>query len=391
MTDRTAMYEDLTGLLVPGFLSASIEQDGHRFTLRSLSQGDLQYLRQFVRDDDLSWRVHLVAHSLWMVDGLPFLGNPFAHRVAYDALLRINKPLLRAMLGTAYGFFARMREAGHYLEAYLYEDESRRMWKNLGSGQYPLHKLSPVPGLDTLGMNQWQSSWVAWNRLEDERDHQEYLWSNTKVLVSLQSHKGYESLNNRDRQRHQTEEERRAAVQERAAHRFQYGPPEEDLTKAPTETVRRARTNDELEDEMRRWVSGELDWHDQVVEDYKNRIREQQEERERQKEAIMAELKAQRERQEQELGVPKPVLRGITPEEMARLQKEAPSTGAKFIVEADPVSRTFNRFLRPTVQPGNLSVDASGKIVEKPPAVPTTGNDSSLADQVASRRVVLDG
>lgn len=390
MTERTAMYDDLVRLLVPGFLTCSIEQDGHRFTLRSLSQGDLQYLRQFVRDDDHSWRVHLAAHSLWMVDGLPFLGNPFSHRVAYDLILRSNRPLLWAMLGAAYGFFSRMREANRYLEAYLYEDDSRRLWKNTGSGLYSLQKMASIPGVESLGMNQWQTSWVAWNRLEDERDHQEYLWSNTKVLVSLQSHKGYESLNNRDRQRHQTEEERRVAVQERAAHRFQYGDPEEDPTKPPAETVRRARTNDELEDEMRRWVAGELDWHDQIVENYKNRIREQQEERERQKEAIMAELRAQREQQERDLGVPKPVLRGITPEEMARIRQESPTTGAKHIVEADPVSRTFNRYLRPDVQPGNLSVDAAGRIVEKPPTIPER-EGGSLSDQVASRRVVLDG
>ncbi len=390
MTDRTAMYEDLSELLVPGFLSASIEQDGHRFTLRSLSQGDVSYLRQFTRDDDPSWRIHLIAHSLWMVDGLPFLGNPFSHRAAYDHLLHTNKPLIRAMLGTVYGFFARMREVGHYLEAYLYEDESRRLWKNTGSGTYPLHGLSPVPGVEVLGLNQWQASWVAWNRLEDERDHQEYLWSNTKVLVSLQSHKGYESLNNRDRQRHQTEDERRATVREKAEHRFKYGEPEEDPSKPPVETVRKARTNDELEDEMRRWIAGDLDWHDQIVEDYKNRIREQIEERERQKEQIMAELREQREKLDQDLGVPKPTLRGITPEEMAKMQRENPTTGAKFIVEADPVSRTFNRYLRPTVQPGNLSVDASGNIIEKPPTVPVR-EDVSLTDQIAARRVVLDG
>ena len=391
MIDRTAMYDDLARLLVPGFLSCSIEQDGHRFGVRSLSQGDLLYLRQFVRDGDVSWRLHLVAHSLWMVDGVPLLGNPFSHRVSYDYLSRTNRPLFHAMLGAAYGFFSRMQEVNHYLEAYLYGDESRRLWKNTGSGLYPLHKMSPVPGIESLGVNQWQASWVAWNRLEDERDHQEYLWSNTKVLVSLQSHKGSESLSNRDRQRQQTEDERRGSVRERAEHRFRYGEPEEDSNKPPAETVQKARTNGELEEEMRRWISGDLDWHDQIVEDYKNRILEQQEERERQKEAIMSELRAQREQQDKDLGVAKPVLRGITPEEMERMRRGAPSQGAKFLVEPDSVSRTINRFLRPTVQPGNLSVDAAGNIIEKPPSVPDRADEVSLADQVASRRVVLDG
>lgn len=389
MTDRTAMYGDLVQILSPGFLSASIEQGGHRFTLRSLSYNDLQYLRRFVQDDDPSWKIHVIAHSLWMMDGIPFLDSPFSHRVAYDCLSRSNRPLVRAMVGTVYGFFTRMREANNYLEAYLYEDESRRFWKNLGGGLYPLHRMTSVPGVETLGLNSTQSSWISWNRIEDERDHQEYLWSNTKVLVSLQSHKGYDSLNNRDRQRQQTEEERRASVIEKAERRFFYGEQEEDSNAPPSETVRKARTNDELEEEMRRWISGELDWHDQIVEDYKNRIREQQEERERQKEAIMSELRAQRAKQEQDIGVPKPVLRGITPEEMARVQREAPASGAKFVVEADPAARNFNRFLRPTVQAGNLSVDNAGRIVEKPPEVPE--REVSLSDQVASRRVVLDG
>lgn len=384
------MYDDLVQILSPGFLSASIEQDGHRFTLRSLSYNDLQYLRCFVREDDPSWKLHVIAHSLWMMDGVPFLDNPFSHRVAYEYLSRSNRPLVRAMIGTLYGFFTRMREAGNYLEAYLYEEESRRSWKNLGGGLYPLHRMTSVPGVESLSLNFLQSSWVSWNRIEDERDHQEYLWSNTKVLVSLQSHKGYDSLNNRDRQRQQTEEERRASVIRRAERRFLYGEREEDPDAPPSETVRKARTNEELEEDMRRWISGDLDWHDRIVEDYKNRIREQQEERERQKEAIMSELRARREKQEQDIGMPKPVLRGITPEEMAQLQREFPVSGAKFVVEADPDVRNFHRFLRPTVQAGNLSVDSAGRIVEKPPEIPER-EEVSLSDRVASRRVVLDG
>ncbi len=389
MEDRTAMYGDLNDLLVPGFLSASVDVEGHRFGLRSLSQSELHHLRHYVSDNDPSWRVHLVAHSLWMMDGLPFLGNPFSHRVAYEHLMRSSRPILRGLLGTVYGFFSRIREAGNYFEAYLYEDDSRRLWKNTGSGTYPLHKLSSVFGVETLGLNQWQASWVAWNRLEDERDHQEYLWSNTKVLVSLQSHKGYESLNNRDRQRQQTEDERRASVRERAEYRFKYGETTEDPNSPPGETVRKARTNDELEDEMRRWIAGDLDWHDQIVEAYKNRIREQIEERERQKEEIMAELRVQREKQDQNLGVQKPVLRGITPEEMSQMQRENPTTGAKFVVEGDPDVRNVNRFLKPLVQPGNLSVDEHGRIIEKPPVVPES--EGSLTEQVAARRVVVDG
>jgi hypothetical protein len=307
----------------------------------------------------------------------------------FDNLCRSSKVLFREMLGTVYGFFSRMREANFYLESYLYEEDSRRAWRGMGKGGYPVSSRTAIPGVEKLGLNPLQAAWVSWNQMEDVRDEQEYIWSNTKVLVSLQSHKGYESLTNKDRQREETEAGRRASVQEKSWRRFHHGERPEELTREPTgEGVRKARTTEELEMEMRSWIRGEFDWHDTVVEAYKNRIREEQEDRERQKAEIMAELRAKREEEERVLGVPTPRLRPITPEELQRMQgSQGPRTGAKFITEADPVSRTFNRYLRPTVQPGNLSVDSSGNIVEKPH---TVEDQPSLADRVSSRRTVLE-
>ena len=188
------MYGDLCELLVPGFLSTSLDVDGHRFGLRSLSQNDLHYLHKYVRDDDLAWRIHLAAHSIWMVDGIPLIGEPLSHRVLYDHLLRASRSILGAIVGTAYGFFSRMREANNYLEAYLYEDDSRRLWQGIGCGTYPIHTKSSIHGIERLGLNPIQSAWVSWNKVTDTRDDQEYTWSNTKVLVSLQSNKGYCSI-----------------------------------------------------------------------------------------------------------------------------------------------------------------------------------------------------
>lgn len=382
------MFSDLGEILVPGFLSTSIDIENHRYCLRSLSQNDLYFLHKYVRDDDPAWRIHLIAQSVWMVDGIPLLeDSTLAHRVVYDHLMRSSRVLVREMLGTVYGFFARMRETNHYLEAYLYEEDSRRLWRGIGSGTYPLSSKTAIPGVDRIGLNPFQSAWLSWNHMEDDHEAQESVWANTKVLVSLQSHKGYESLNNKDRQRQETENGWRASVRERAQRRFLYGEDPEEAQKALGETVQKARSTDELEDEMRRWIRGDMDWHDQIVENYKNRIRQEQARREEEKTRIMAELRARREETEHDLGVPKPLLRPITPEQMEKMRRSSPTTGARYIVEADPVSRAFNRYLRPTVESGNLSVDASGKIVEAPPNVK---EPVSLTEQIAGRKVVLD-
>ena len=383
------MYGDLYELLVPGFLSSTLELDGHRYGLRSLSQNDLLFLRKFSGDRDPAWRAHLVAHSVWMADGVPFLEDfGIAHRVVYDSLLRSSQTILREMLGTVLGFFSRMREAQYYLESYLYEEDSRRLWGGIGRGSHPLWSKASIPGVERLGLNSIQSAWTSWNQVEDSRLEQEYTWSNTKVLVSLQSHKGYESLNNKDRMRADTEDGRRISVKEKAYRRYQYGETVEDTDSLGSSSMRRARTNDELEDEMRRWIRGDLDEHDRIVEAYKNRIREEQEERERQKEEFLAELRAKREESDRvSEGITKPLLVPITPEEMAARQRAAPRTGARFITEADPVSRTFNRYLRTPVAAGALSVDESGKIVE---TAPPAKESIALDDRVASRRVVFD-
>lgn len=384
------MYEDLYELLVPGFLSTSIDLEGHRVVLRSLSNHDLHFLHKYVREDDPAWRVHLVAHSVWMVDGIPLLEESFSHRVLFDALMRSSRGLIRGAVGTLYGFFARMREANHYLEAYLYEEDSRRLWRGLGNGAYPLHTKASIPGLDRIGLNPLQSAWVAWNGMEDTRDAQEHQWANTKVLVSLQSHKAYEKLTARDKTREENEQGRRESVQDRAYQRFLYGESDEETRRAGN-AVQKARTNADLEDEMRRWIKGDLDWHDEIVESYKNRIRDEQAENERLKLETLAELRARRVSEESTLGVQKPVLRPITPAQMAEMMAGKSGSGAKFIVEADAVSRTFNRFIRPTVEPGHLSVDERGKIVEQAPVFPGKAPPVSLTDQIAERRVVLDG
>ena len=379
------MYADLCELLAPGFLSASIDLEGHRYCLRSLSQNDLFFLRKYVNDNDPSWRLHLISHSIWMVDGVPLLEDAtLAHRVVYDHLKNSSRVLVRAMMGTVLGFFSRMREANQYLEAYLYEEDSRRMWGGLGHGAHPLWVKSSIPGTDKLGLNSLQSAWISWNQSVDVREEQEYLWSNTKVMVSLQSHKAYESLTSKDKARDDREEARRQTAKEKAYQRFLHGDAE-NLEESESARATRTLTNEELEEEMRRWISGDMDRHDLIVESYKNRIRQEQEERERQKEELMQELRSRRESEEEALGTPKPTLTAVSPEQIAEMFKGAKS-GAKFITEADPVSRTFNRYLRNPVNPGNLSVDSTGHIVEAAPVVP---EPVSLNDQIASRKVVL--
>jgi len=384
-------YVDLRQLLTPGFLSTTVNVGGHRYGLKSLSHGDLFLLDQAVNENDPTWKLWIVAHSLWVADGIFLLEDVvYAPKVVFEALSRSNRALISDLFGTVLWLFRRVRKANLFLEAFLYEEESRRLWGAVGRGAVPLWRKSPVPGLERLGLNSLQSAWMSWNQLEDTREEQEYIWSNTKVMVSLQSHKSYQKMDNRDKSRIETEKGRRRAVIDRVGAIYRGELDDAGNSKLPN-GVRSARTDQELADEMRRWVTGDMDSHDKIIADYKDRIRTQQLEQEGAREEALRKVQARKLQEAHVLGVRKPALVGLTQEQMEQKFKGA-KPGAKFIIEADPVSRTFNRYLRHDVTPGNLKVDPDGRVVSADMAQGTSQDPKpSLQELIATRKTILNG
>lgn len=387
--DRAGMYEDLHQLLVPGFLTAKVTVDGHVYSLRSLAIRDLYLIAGVARERAPEWRTWAVAASVWMVDGVPLLeDSTLAPRTLFRALNKSHPWVVTTLFAVVANFFLRSRRVGPYLESYLYEEESRRIWKATKDGHISLSHRSGIPGAERLGLNQVQSSWVAWNRAEDQREEQEYQWSLAKVNVSLQSAKSSQKLEARDKSRLEAEKSRRAGVQEQAyqiytGQRDEHG---DMVTNVLGMKVHRIATHADLAEEFRRWVSDERDDHDKIVEDYKNRVREEFAAREAEKARILDEVRRRREREEEMvLGTTgtRSRLVGLSPEEMARKFPQGAKPGARFIQEADPGSRLFNRYLRDRQ---DVHPDASKVEPVDPAPVP------SLNERISGRKTrIPDG
>jgi hypothetical protein len=388
---REPMYEDLVPLVVPGFLTSRLQIGGLTLGLRSLSLTDTNLLRKVAHEGGPNWAFQLAAASIWMIDGLSLLESyPYSQKIAFTALQRAHKSVVRAVFAQALSFFRRMRDVNRVFEAFLYEDESRRLWKATNNGMHPIWTHVGMPGLDRLGMNPFQSSWVQWNRSEDDRLDDDYSWSLTKVLVSVQSSKSAKKLDAKDRTRLEAEKSRRAEVQNRAYYTFKGLLDEEGKeTVHPILQVLQPHTAAELSEEMRRWVVGEKDFHDLVIDDYKNRIKTEFEAKEQESELVLRQARERAVREESQLGVPKPRLVGYTADQLAKLRPSQGKPGAKFIIEASMTSRNFNRYLRDRPDPGALDV-AGGKIVVKnhsqeEDAPPT------LNDLISNRKSILNG
>jgi hypothetical protein len=325
-----------------------------------------------------------------MVDGVPLLeSHPYSQKIALTALMRAHKSMVRMIFSQAVSFFRRMREANLVFESFLYEEESRRLWNSTNHGVHPLWMQAGIPGLDRIGMNQFQSSWVQWNRTEDDRLDDDYSWSLTKVLVSVQSSKSAKKLDAKDKARVDAEKSRRAEAQNKAWHVFMGLYDEAGNKQHQIQQVFQPRTPQELSEEMRRWVSGEKDIHDSVVDDYKNRVKIEFEAREQDAETSLQQARGRALREERSLGVPKPKMIGYTADQLAKLRPASGKAGAKFVIEADMISRNFNKYLRDNPDSGALDVSGGRVVVKKGPILTDEEDRPTLNELIANRKPTL--
>jgi len=217
----------------------------------------------------------------------------------------------------------------------------------------------------------------------------------TKVLVSVQSSKSAKKLDSKDKNRSETEKNRRSGVQDKAYYRFTGDLDEEDKdNQHPILRINQPRTAYELAEEMRRWVAGEQDFHDKVVSDYKDRVKTGFESKEAAEKEAMARAQARRRQEEQILGTTKPSLVAFTKEQLSEHLPRNERPGARFVVEATPVARTYNRYIRDLPDPGTLEVK-DGRVVYKDPSTGLSEEEAaarpSLNDQIAKRKPRING
>ena len=265
------------------------------------------------------WRLWAVATSIWMVDGRSMLGHDAAVPFMRDFLRGVPPKSMGTLFSILLGLFARVSHGMQDIEKYCLETHSRYLWKTTGK-----ELVVGVPGATSLGLNAVQQVWFAYNEMEDLHRQEDTAWEGFKLVASSNAPKAMKKVDARDTTRRQEQEEQRLkkldllyysklGVVDAEGHSIGDGL---DLA------IRGPKTVGDLEDEMRRWVTGDQDLHDQVVADYKANVIAKQEQERREREARRAALQAERERIE-EVGVAQPSqLIGLTLEELQYVLRE---------------------------------------------------------------------
>lgn len=378
---RAPLYADVETLLDHGFLSCTFAVNDVVMSIRSLTPNDQFLLRHRVHGvltDE--WRVQVIAASVWMVGGYNFIGDTnVAPRLA--ATIRgLPHNIKSIMFNSVTDLLGRVGKAIDAVESYAYEGMSRYKWRTMGKQSFDSYN-----GRD-IGTNHVQRMWTHFNMIEDQRITEEAAWEGFKLVASAQAPKGVKKINNSDRQTRQLEIDRRQTIHDK----FYYIA--KGVVKPSTDDDNKKngphlgpKTADNLVEEMHRWVTGDDDWHDAIVNQYKQTISDNFEKHK----AEMAEraeiLAAAREVEDDR---PRPMV-VYTAEQLAEILKDRrPGPAGVRQIGGDggeERNRLYNKYLSRVPDSGALRVASNGRmaIVD-----PNADQSPELSQRIADRQVI---
>lgn len=377
---RLPIYSDLEELISPGFLTHAVTISGVNLVMRSLFPSDFILLRHRLGRvrADRAWREWCIASSIWMIDGQILLEDPNATVIIRQHLNNMPMSGIETLFSIYTNLNNRVRAALQRLEAYCYEDVSRATWRTMGRGIPARNENIGIPGISSLGMNLAQRLWVAYNMSEDDRENWQQEWGIAKLIASASAPKGIKKLNMREESERTLEHERRVGV----IHKTYFEATGIHLQENKDGlVVYRSVSPEELVQEMDRWVRGEKDVHDEIVDAYKDSIRAKREADRQRHEKRMQEVETlQVEREEQNL----PSVVGYTAEQLQKLRAEkglAPSRTGAIISNASYSGRLYEKYLARDIKTGALT--------DQGHSVPINSTSQTLDETLATRQVVL--
>jgi hypothetical protein len=271
---RHELYNDVEDLISPGFISAPVQLGKTQLVLRSLCGADRFLLRQRAayaspEDFQLWW----LAQSIWMIDGVNLFQSGRDNVPDLMPLLRqLPRQALSILTTQINGFFKRSRKALNAVIPYTLERISRELWSAMGTTKFNAGVADP----SVLGMNDVQKLWITVNQLEDKSEKEELEWLRFRFVAMTNAPKWVKGHIERDNTRRETEQKARLALLDEFYWTSKGAPPSKTVKLAATHSN---KSEEDLREEVHRWIRGELDDHDRMVLAYKDGMRQQHEDR----------------------------------------------------------------------------------------------------------------
>ena len=391
---RTPYYSDIRELLNPGFIAHPVDVNGTSVLLRSLGPGDFFLLRHRAATSlkNKTWKNWTLAMAIWMIDGQILLGDQSNIYRLYQMCQAIPKNVRDDMFSVFTGLMNRVDISLKRMESYLYETESRYIWKSEGTRMF---EAGVIPGIPKLGMNPVQKLWTFFNDLEDDQDTKRHDWATAKFLMSAHAPKGIKKLNASDDKHAQTEKVRRQRVLDLMFYQAEGLVLDEEGNSlvGPIHSLQTVNTVEEMEAEMRSWVEGNRDFHDEVVLTTKASIRRKHDDADADQIRRIEEIRAAMDEE------------GIVEPSFSPVMGEAREAAARRIQQKTPTrvfsdnthNSAYDKYIKEDAEVGALAVRGDQMYVRNPGQIPheaileaMTKPEAKDAEDTETRKLSLD-
>lgn len=331
--DRRHHYKDVETLIEQGFLTHNVSVFGVALTLRSLFPQEVRDITYQTYNKGVSaYRQLVVTKSLYSVGGWAVENNIHL----FEMVRRFPQRLRDNLFYRVIGLMNRYQRSMEIAQPYAYEPYGRQNWHTYGRA-IPQNSFNMINGVQTL--------WQFVNIIEDRFEESEMHWNHAKFIASAMSPKGVKKQMSKDEQARKKRDSDREEYIVKSL-RYQQTQSESDKP-----IIVNAKTDEQLMEEYRRWVAGEQDNHDLIVQNYKDRIRAGMEQREREAQERTQELLGDGER-----GVFSATR--VAGEET----KEVFKGSTRKLGHEGSQKRLYNRFLGREEVGGDFYVDNAGQV-----------------------------
>ena len=373
---RRFLYADVETMITRGWLDPSLRIDGNALVLRSMSPNEIDNLLLRTRGStNGEWLRFHIASSVHMVNGYavePQYGGNQALYIYNEWLRDLQEEYVRVIYTYITGLRYRVERAVRITDAFCHEDYSRSLWRMVG----------PMVG----DRNIVQKLWVSYNEAGDRYEDDQRRWAQAQSIMGAMSGKAAKSLAESIKKWDQRKQDRARRVIEDAVNWIISGEKKDQKPLTVTidgqtymvPKVHAAQTVEEMEDEMMRAVRGERDYHDLIVDQYKEQQRRRLEDaRQKQREAAEAawghtEAGLQGETR----------FVGYTPDQLAEINpdmlRKKPNTQR---ASTSPERERFTEYLDTEIKVGWLGANAAPEEAKPAPA-----EGKSLQDKISRRQ-----
>lgn len=338
-------YKDIRDILEAGFLTHNLFVRGVPLTLRSLfPQEAKEILLQSYGQTLQVYKDYVVARSLYMVHGI-VLSEEHVSSEFFELVQELPLLIRHRLYCEVQGLMVRYSKCFSLVEGFSFESESRTMWFTLGKN-VSTNIFGHINGI--------QGIWQLYNIYEDMKESYEVEWNNTKFLGSAFSPKGLKKIYEKDKQQKRSEKSKREQTIRTCIAKYMGTYVEENEEGDTTPLMVSAKTEEELMEEYHRWVRGEKDRHDLIVDEYKAKIKNKMSEQKEEQQERMEALKDVTEQR----GIFSAT--GVATQE--QLEQAGFTKGVRTLQGESQRNRLYNRYLESDEVHGDFIVGEDGKV-----------------------------